>query len=375
MRCRVCIYPDTKRDIRAFEDGVCPACRSFEDRKYADWDGLEQKFRSMLLACDGPYNCIVPASGGKDSTWQVLKVLECGAKPLVVVCATDYLSDIGRLNIENLKRLADVVEVTANLEVRKKLVRIGLEQIGDMSYPEHRIIWSSPLREAIQRDIKLILWGEQPQDEYGSPTVEIPTQLDPTWIAEHGGENGLRIADCVGLEGLTGRDLAVFKCPTQQEYARAELNSTWMGLFFPWDGWKNAFVAEQYGFQVRPSPVEQSLANYENVDNYVTVLRDHLRFVKYGYSRAVDIACNHIRRGRLTRAEGLELVRQRERFPKTSLGKPIDEVLAYFDLTEEQYVAMCDRWTNQTLFAVDSSGNLSKDRDGTPVPATPDFYS
>jgi hypothetical protein len=83
-------------------------------------------------------------------------------------------------------------------------------------------------------------------------------------------------------------------------------------------------------------------------------------FSGYGVGRATDIASNHIRRGRISREDGLKLIKLSERFPKTSIGRPIEEVLGYFDITVEEFVKQCDAWTNYDIFSKE------KDRDGTP---------
>lgn len=353
MRCTRCCYPDTRPDTH-FVDGVCSGCRSFDSRKFINYAERLDALKELLAQAKvrgAPYDVVVPVSGGKDSTFQVLKMLELGAKVLAVNAGTDYLSDIGRRNLDNLKRFCDVIEYTPNIEVRKKLVRIGLFQIGDMSYPEHLAIWSIPTRVAALMGIPLVVWGEQPQREYASPAgVEPATRLDGAWVAQFGGMNGLRVSDLVGMDGLTEADLAVFHFPSASMLEFAQVQGIWLGDYLDWDGWKNAFIAQQYGFEVMPHPVEQSAANYENVDNYVTVYRDWLRYLKFGYARATDIVCSHIRRGRLTREEGLAIIRRREVFPHTSLGKPLDEVMAYFDLTADDYLEQCRRWMNQDLF-------------------------
>lgn len=296
-----------------------------------------------------PYDCVVPVSGGKDSTYQVLTLREMGAHVLGVNAGTDMLSDIGRRNLDNLKRYCDVIEWTPNVEVRKALVRIGLRLVGDMSWPEHLAIWSIPTRVAVLLGVPLVIWGEQPQREYANPNGVPPaTHLDEQWVAQFGGLLGLRLRDIEGMEGLTRRDLDVFRFPAKEDMARAAVDGIWLGDYIDWDGWRNGFIAQQYGFEVMARPVEGSLACYENLDNHVTVLRDWLRFMKYGYSRATDIACSHIRRGRLTREEGLRLCQQAERFPATSLGKPISEVLAYFGLTVEQFKQECAAWASRS---------------------------
>jgi hypothetical protein len=87
--------------------------------------------------------------------------------------------------------------------------------------------------------------------------------------------------------------------------------------------------------------------------------------LKFGFSRASDIASLHIRRGRISRRDGLEIVRKHDgKFPWTYLGKPIEEILAPLELTVEEFVRICDRFTNKKLFTTDSRGNLVKDRRG-----------
>lgn len=358
IRCTRCLYPDTRPDSH-FVGGVCSACLAFDARADTNWAARMSALKDHLAAAKkvgAPYDVVIPVSGGKDSWFQTLTLIDMGAKVLCVCATTDMPSEIGRRNLDGLKRYADVIEWTPNQEVRKKLVRIGLREIGDLSYPEHLGIWAIPTRVAAAFGIPLVVWGEQPQREYATPQgVEPATNLDARWVAEFGGLLGLRLSDLEGMDGLTSADLEAFRFPTDM----GALKGIWLGDHLDWDGWKNAFIAQQYGFETLPRAVEQSLANYENLDNHITVFRDWLRFCKYGYARATDIACNHIRRGRLTRAEGLALIARVERFPKTSLGKPIAEVLDYFGLTVAEYVNACDSWTNRELFD-------GKDPDGTP---------
>lgn len=346
IRCSRCIYPDTRPDTH-FVNGVCSGCLSFAERANIDWSARLDTLKAMLSENrgGGRYDCVVPVSGGKDSTAQVLKLKELGARVLAVNAGTDMLSDIGRRNLDNLKRFCDLIEWTPCVEVRKKLVRIGLFEVGDMSYPEHLAIWAIPTRIACLMKIPLVVWGEQPQREYATPAGVPPaTRLDAAWVAQFGGMLGLRLPDLIGKDGLTEADLSPFWFPYDSELAAAKVQGIWLSDYIDWDGWRNAFIAQQHGFECLPHPVETSLANYENLDNRVTVLRDWLRFLKYGYSRATDIACNHIRRGRLTREEGLRLAEAAEKFPETSLGMPIADVLAYFGLTRAEFVRECEKW-------------------------------
>src|SRR5690606_4376308 len=115
------------------------------------------------------FDCIVPSSGGKDSHYQVLTLINMGARPLVVTASTCYLTKTGRRNIDNLARYATTIEVTPRTDVRAKLNRIGLQLVGDISYPEHLAIFSVPFQIAAKFGIPLIFYGESPQREYGGP--------------------------------------------------------------------------------------------------------------------------------------------------------------------------------------------------------------
>src|SRR5690349_1737412 len=145
VRCTKCLYPRSRPDSHFDAEGVCSGCRSFEARKSIDWNLRLKALKDLIAeakACRAPWDVVVPVSGGKDSTYQVIRLQELGAKVLGVNGATDLLSDVGRRNLDNLKRFCDVIEVTPNREVRKKLVRLGLYRVGDLSWPEHNIIWA-----------------------------------------------------------------------------------------------------------------------------------------------------------------------------------------------------------------------------------------
>ena len=77
----------------------------------------------------------------------------------------------------------------------------------------------------------------------------------------------------------------------------------------PWDGLSNALIAQANGFRTYDELVEGSMVNYENLDNHQTGIHDYFKFLKFGFGRATDLACLHIRRGRLTREDGLEVVK------------------------------------------------------------------
>lgn len=365
--------PETKPDL-AFHDGVCAACRNAEARRDVDWPARRRELTDILdryrSRTGGSYDCIVPVSGGKDSTYQVLRLLEMGVNPLCVTATTDKLSDIGRHNIENLKQQGvDYVEVSVNPLVRRRINRLALREVGDISWPEHVTIFTVPVRVAVQMRIPLIVWGENPQNEYGGPAAAAQESvLTRRWLEEFGGLLGLRVSDLIGHDEIEARHLIQYTYPTDNELRDSGVSGIFLGYFLPWDGFSNALVAQAFGFETYPRVVEGSLANYENLDNVHTGIHDYFKFLKYGFGRATDIACNHIRRGRLSREDALAMVRRHDgRFPHSYLGYSLEEILGEIGMTIQEFHAVCDRFTNKKLFKAGRTGDLIRTEDGSLV--------
>lgn len=371
--------PETKPDIFFDDAGICSACTHYDDRSTVDWDSRSVELDEILDRYRSPdgsnYDCIVPVSGGKDSTYQVIRVLERGLNPLCVTATTDKLSAIGRRNLENLKGLGvDLVEVTANPKLRQRINRLALTQVGDISWPEHVLIFTIPVRLAVQLGVPLIVWGENPQNEYGGPAAAAQGNvLTRRWLEEFGGLLGLRVSDLIGQEEIASRHLIQYTYPTDEALARVGVTGIFLGHYIPWDGWGNSIISQGHGFETWPRLVEGSLADYENLDNVQTGIHDYFKYLKYGFGRATDLACMQVRRGRLSRSDAVGLVKERDgRFPWTYLGVPIEDVLTDIDMTVEDFQAVCDRFTNKKLFQADRHGHLMRDARGDLVKVNDD---
>jgi N-acetyl sugar amidotransferase len=294
-------------------------------------------------------------------------MLELGINPLCVTATTDHLSAIGRRNIENLKRQGvDYIEVTTNPVVRRRINRLALTQVGDISWPEHVTIFTIPIRIAVQVKIPLVIWGENSQNEYGGPAAAAENNvLTRRWLEEFGGLLGLRVSDLIGQEGIESKHLIQYTYPCDEELARAGVTGIFLGYYVPWDGYGNALFSQAHGFETYNKPVEGSLVNYENLDNVQTGIHDYFKFLKYGFGRATDLACMHIRRGRLARTDALKLIKMHDgRFPWLYLGTSISDVLKELGMTLDEFIQVCDRFANKKLFVCDARGNLVKDKDG-----------
>lgn len=363
-RCRLCVIPDTRPDT-AFIDGICSACISFAKRREIDWSGRRRDLELLLeRGRNGSgYDCIVPSSGGKDSHYQVLKLIELGAKPLVVTASTCHLTPIGRANIDNLARYATTVEVTPNREQRAKLNRLAMEMVGDISWPEHVSIFTTPFRVAATLGIPLLFYGENPQEAYGGPIgSEEARVMTRRWVSEFGGFLGLRPADFA----VMGYDMREYMPPSDEHLAAAKVEAHFLGAYFEWSSHRNADAAARAGMRCLIGPVEvdgrraqvsipptpANLWVWENLDNAQTGIHDHAMYLKYGYGRGAAQASVEIRRGLLKRDVALEWVREHDgAFPEVYAGVPVDHVLERLGTDRPWLARQLETFTNPALFA------------------------
>lgn len=347
-RCCTCVMPDTRPDT-PFIDGECAACVSYRRRPSIDWDARRAALVALLERHDR--RCIVPSSGGKDSTYQVMTLLELRADVTVVTARTCHLTELGRRNIDNLARHARIIEVVPNMAVRAKLNRLGLEMVGDISWPEHAAIFSTPFNVAASLGIPLIFYGENPQDQYGGPVgSEEAMQLTMRWRSEFGGFLGLRPSDFVGVDGITERDMRDYMVRPQPALA-IPLEAHFLGQYLPWDSHRNAEVARKAGMEIPAGP--PGGANWwrtENLDNAQTGIHDYFMWLKYGFGRGCQQISVDVRTGLVKREHALQWVEEHDGlYPYGYMGVMIEHVLARIGMSGDAYRACVDRFTNKAV--------------------------
>lgn len=318
--------------------------------------GIEQK--------NPDYDCVVGVSGGKDSTYIVIKVLELGLNPLCICFEPTIPTQIGRRNLENLNNLGvDLIQVRRNPVVYKKLAKEAIKRVGDSEWQHHLGVFTIVPHFAVKFNIPLIIWGESPQIEYGGPAASKTRNiLDRQWLEEFGGLLGNRISDMIGVDGITKKDLALYFYPEEEDIQRVGVTGLFLGYYFKWDLREVLKKSRSCGFATTYRPVETTYENFENLDCYSNHLHDYLKYLKYGFGRATDNACLDIRLGYISREQGVRLVNKYDGIPP---NKAIRKYMDYTGYTTEELQSIMNSFTNKKIFKRDENGKFLKDIDGS----------
>ena len=288
-RCTTCLYPDTKPDLK-FENGVCSACINAEYKKTIPWINREFELNELLGKYRGnkPWDCIIPVSGGKDSHFITYVLKKKKMNPLLVCFVPSDQTELGRKNLENIKKAFDVdcIEFFAKPSEYLSLQKKGLMELGDHAYPEHLGIFSIPFLIAQSMGIKLLVWGENPTMEYG----------------------GTEKKDDQFTEGLFKDEIKTPDNPVFSTTKPEHIKSIFLGDYIRWDAKSQVELVKRYGFTTHNGPMEWTFLDYENLDTKFVAIHDYFKFLKYGYGRATDQASIEIHHGRMSREEGMKMV-------------------------------------------------------------------
>jgi N-acetyl sugar amidotransferase len=357
--------PETCPAIKIDLAGVCSACRYHENKKEIDWAARKreflQEFETSRAQKKTQWDCVVPISGEIESSYQIIRMLELGLNPLCVVAALGKLSEIGQRNLERIKELGvDSYDITPQPDIHRRMDRLSMRHTGDLSWPDRLISFTAPTRVAVQFGIPTIVWPDNPHREYGGALAYLHNiALTRAVIEEIGSLTGLRANDLIGQDGIEEKHLIPYNFPTDEEFKHVGVKAIFLSHYFPWDPVANTLIAQTRGFEIFPHCVEGTASSSEHLSNIYSGISNYLGFIKYGFGRASDSVSRAIRRGVLTRADGLAIVGLREgHYPSSYLGVPLEKQLSGLDLTVSDFDALCERFTNKKLFVCDAQGSF-----------------
>jgi N-acetyl sugar amidotransferase len=355
--CKNCLNMSTRNRISFDSKGWCNACQWMEEKKILDWSIREKELIDLLnknKSKNGTFDCIVPVSGGKDGSYVAYMLKhKFGMNPLTITVRPALSLEIGDKNLINFINSGfDHLHITPNPKVLDRLNKYGFIENGFPYYGWLIAIMSAVIRTAYNFKIPLLFYGEDGEVEYGGST-------ESKNIALYDIEYMKRIYFEGGYEKVFNRirkdkdinesDLTFFKFPDESKVSELGLNFTHWSYFEPWDSYRNYVVAkENCGLIEKDEGNNDTFTNFSQNDQALYSLHAYMMYLKYGFGRATQDAGIEIRRGSMTREQGLNLVKMYDNsYPSQNL---IDLYLEYYKMTQKEFNNVLDTYANKNIF-------------------------
>ena len=348
--CPRCITPYNRPHISFDERGRCN-CATSEAKAAIDWEARRRAFGGLAAAIrarGGAYDCVIPVSGGKDSTWQVVTCLEHDLKPLCVTWKPPLRTEVGARNLANLVSLGvDHVDFSVNREVERRFIYQSFSRCGSPAIPMHMALFAIPLTFAVRFEVPLVVWGENSAFEYGGDeTHRRGLELNHDWLIKYGCTAGTTAADWVGPE-LSLRDLAAYVWPDDGTLGAAGVRAVFLGSYLGWDPQETYRVAAVHGFLPAPEGSRTGFYDYADLDDVFISIHHWLKWHKFGFTRAFDNLSLEVRAGRMTRDEAIETL--------GSMGdqtphEDIDRFCAYLEISHAHFGEIAERFRDRDVW-------------------------
>lgn len=363
--CARCLYPENAKPAIIFDDeGVCSGCRYHESRSRIDWNHREKLLKEFLAEYKAKgreagrkHDCIIPVSGGKDSHYQVYLLKEVyGLNPLLVTFNHCFNTALGIRNLNNMVRRfgCDLIRYTANLESVRKIARYMVKTVGDITWHYHAGIRTFPFQVAVQHQIPLIVWGEHGFAELtGMFTLDDMVEFTK-WTRQEHDMRGFEAEDLITDEsGITQHDIAPYIYPTDEEIEALDVRGIYLSNFITWNAKEQGeFVIDNHAFETLKGKRERTFILYGKTDDHANDVHDYMKYLKFGYGRATDDASMEIRHGRMTREEGIELVKQYDAARPSTL----DGYLDFLGMTEGEFLICVEPMRDLDIWDKDAQG-------------------
>ena len=361
--CSNCVMPETSETLIFSENNKCSVCTQIENKGKIDWKHRSKLLDKLIEQHRGKYDydCIVPFSGGKDSTFTLwYLVVKMKIRPLVIRFDHNFYRDNVEKNNERTLSIlgVDFINYKSNFELVKKTMLESLIRRGDFCWHCHVGIAAVPINFAIEKKIPLIFYGE-PSAEYSS--FYNYDDFEELNVEKFNKISNLGINAEDMYEMLKSRypnekfDLKDFKSymfPNQRELNLNKIKAAYLGNYIPWDVRKQVDIIRKElnwkGDEVEGIPKKY---DYEKIECMMQGVRDYIKYLKRGFGRTAHLSSIDIRNKRLTREEGLEITKLHDGKKPRSLDLFLKLVNLdedeFYDILENHIVSPRDKWDKE----------------------------
>ena len=315
--CVRCLYSsEHPLNITFNEKGLCSGCQIHEEKDSLDWNARLEKLKKIISQYKtkkGNYDCIVPITGANDSYYilhLVINVLKLN--PLLVHYNSYFNTQLAIKNLTNLriKFNRDIIIKNVNPIKVKKITKDSLINLRSMYW--HVLAGQTvfPVQASIDYKIPLIIWGaHQGIEQVGMFSYTQEVEMTRRYRKNHD-LMGCEATDLIKpYQNLNEEDVFEYYYPSFSDLADVGTKGIYLNNYFRWDPkWQHEKMIKLYDYKTSDLNRTFDTYDYNHCYNYMDI-HDYIKLCKHGYSKVTDHASREIRFGRISREQGLELVK------------------------------------------------------------------
>lgn len=358
--CNTCVMPNSRPRIHFDENGTCNACLNANQKDTTEWNTRLSEFNEILdehRSHDGSWDCIVPWSGGKDSSAIAYKMkYEHNMNPLLVTFSPMLPNEVGNHNREALINQGfDHLFFRPDQKTHRILAKRFFIERGNPKVAWDAGVNSIPVLMALKLKIKLVFYAEHGESEYGGKVLDEESKRSRnfTEVIEH--QIGDDPRNWV-MNEVTLNDLNPYIYPSTTEIEKAGIKAYYYSYFHRWSMFENyKYVKEKYNFQDNPrGRTGGTFTDFDSLDDKFDDIYYYMQHIKFGFGRCVRDTSRFIQNGHMSYGEALELCHKYDgEFPDYYL----DDILEYLDLSKHEFIDIVNKHRNDEIWKKDSNDN------------------
>ena len=343
---------ESKPTIFFNKDGECSAC-TYKNMKEnnIDWKKRENELKTLCnkhRSRNGSYDVIVPGSGGKDSIF-VSKILKdkYNMTPLTVTWAPHSYTDIGWANLQKwIHGGFDNILNTPNGVVHRLLTKLAF---NNLCHPFQPFVIGQRMtgpKYAALYNVPLVMYGEHPA-EYGDKLDEAfePRMKEKYFAYDQKIEelvlSGLPAKKIIKDYKVRKSDMNPYLPIGTNRIREVGVEVHHISYYINWDPQENFYYAvDKGGFKSNTERTQGTYSKYSSIDDKLDPFHYYTTLIKFGIGRATYDAAQEIRNNKITREEGIALVKKYDQeFP----SKYFLEMLKYMSISEDNFHEVINR--------------------------------
>jgi glucosamine--fructose-6-phosphate aminotransferase (isomerizing) len=324
-RCTRCVLPETMPFIRFNGEGVCNYCENYS---LLNKNKPKEELYNLIRPYIGrsSYDCIVPFSGGRDSSYGLhIIVKELGLKPLTYTYDWGMVTDLARRNIsrmcsslkvENIIVAADIVKKRENIN-KNLLAWLNSPHLGMlnilMAGDKHFFRYSGKVKR--ENNIDLELWGTNPLEvtHFKAGFLGIPPKFAENNVYSQGLIGQLRYQKkrlSAMLESPGYFNSSIFDTIYGEYHRSIASKENYHHIYDYWT-WNEGVVndaLDKYDWERAPDT-----ASTWRIGDGTAAFYNYVYYTIAGFSEHDTLRSNQIREGQLSREDAIILLQSENR--------------------------------------------------------------